>query len=441
MASTEFSFNINYSDHMKLPNCDFVFFIHGIGTEKRKILNSDWGGFVRNIVIETIRSKLDPKSKLLVIERPVSLFTTPLRHFSKFKRWVFRKDILRNINRNLFVYLPYTFLPDSLPFDCKIVTLINRKLLRHQLIRIIRKYNFESQRRIVWVYHPFQIDSLDLVDENFVVYECYDEYASSDEPLMEDVKKTIRTKEIKLLKRANVVFTTSKLLHKNKRKYNPNTFYVPNAADFGHFRKVQDPDLKESVRLKKVRKPIIGYLGSIHYFTDVELLTYATEKRPDWSFVLIGPVDQEFGKTATYKRFQNLPNVYLLGWIDYDELPGILKAFDVCVIPYKVDSEFNQNVNPNKLHEYTAMGKPIVSTNLPEVESYKDIIEIAQGRDEFIDLIEKSIQEDSKDKIMQRLKIAEKNSWDKRVDEMLGYIEDTFKKKGMKGKKASNRIL
>ncbi len=288
------------------------------------------------------------------------------------------------------------------------------------------QFNFESQRRIVWVYHPFQVDSLGLVSEDFVVFECYDEYASSDEPLPERVRNIIKRKEIELLKRADIVFTTSKLLHENKGKFNSNIFYVPNAADVEHFKKAQDPNTKESVRIKEIKKPIIGYLGTIHNRTDIELLTYTAEKRPDWSFLLIGPTEQGFQKTTIYKRFKSLPNVYLFGWIDYDELPGILKAFDACVIPYKVDSEFNQNVNPNKLHEYTAMGKPIVSTDLPEVRSYGNIIKIAQGRDEFIDLIEKSIQEDNKDKIIQRLKIAENNSWDRRVDQMLSYIEDAF---------------
>ncbi|MFC1816864.1 glycosyltransferase [Thermodesulfobacteriota bacterium] len=426
---------------MKLLNCDFVFFMHAIGHGKRKSLSSDWDGcFPRNIIIETISSKLGPRSKVLSVEKPVNLFATPVRHFSKFKRWISRKDILRNINGNLFVYLPHTFFPDSLPIDCKIVTLINRNLLKRQLAKIMIKYKFESQRRIVWAYHPFQIDLLDVVNEDIVVFECHDEYASSDEPIQEKVKNIIKKKEIELLKRADIVFTSSKLLHKNKGKYNLNTFFVPNAADVGHFRKAQDPDTKESLRIKGIKKPIIGYLGTIHHFTDVDLLTYAAEKRPDWSFVLIGPVDQKFDKTATYKRFENLINVYLLGWLDYDELPGIIKAFDVCVIPYKVDSEFNQNVNPNKLHEYTAMGKPIVSTDIPEVRSHQNIIKIAHDKDEFIDLIDRSIHEDNKGKIVQRLRIAEENSWNRRVDEMLGYIENALEKKGLKDREKKRAI-
>ena len=410
---------------MNFLNCDFVFFTHAIGGEKRKKLDSDWDGlYPRNVIIETIRSNLDSKSKVLCVERPVNLFTTPLTHFSKFRRWILRKDILRNIKENLFIYLPYTFMSDSLPIDSKLVTWINRKLLKWQLVKLMRKYKFESQKRIVWVYHPFHIDSLGLVKEDFVVFECHDEYVPSDKSIPDNLRNIIKRKEVELLKKADIVFVTSKLLYKNKSKYNRNTFYIPNAAHVEHFKKVQDPGVKESDRVKGIKKPIIGYLGTIHNASNLELLTYVAEKRPDWSFVIIGPTESGYEKTTVYNRFKELPNVHLLGWVDYDELPGVLKAFDVGVIPYKIDLEWNQNVNPNKLHEYTAMGKPIVSTDLPEVQSHRDIISIARDRDEFIDLIEKSIQEDNKDKIMQRLMFAEENSWEKRVSEMLIIIKD-----------------
>ena len=410
---------------MNRLNCDFIFFTHGMGHEKRKILDSDWDAICsRKVIIEKIAAELDPKSKVLCIERPVSPFTTPLVHFSKFKRWILRKNIIRKIKEKLFVYLPYTFLPDSFSLDLNIITLINRKLLKSQIRRIIKKCKFESPKRIVWIYHPFQIDSLGLFNEDLVVFECHDEYASLDEPLPEKLRTIIKRKEIELLKRVDIVFVTSKLLYKNKSKYNSNTFYIPNAADIEFFRKAQDPNIKESDKIKGIRKPIIGYLGTIHNRTDIELLTYAAAKRPDWSFVLIGPREKNYEKTETYNRFKRLPNVTLLGWISYDKLPGVLKAFDVGVIPYKTDSHFNQSVNPLKLHEYTAMGKPIVSTKIPEVYSHKDIIKIANDKNEFIDLIEQSIQEDSKEKIMERLRISEKNSWIVRVDQMLNIIRE-----------------
>lgn len=416
------------SKKMEPLNCDFIFFIHAINVETREQLTSDWDGlYPRNIIIDTIRSKLDFKSKVLCVERPVNMFT-PVRHFSKFRRWLRRKNILRDINKNLFIYLPCTFLPDWWPLNYNLVTFLNRKLLQHQLMRLIRKYRFESKRRIVWVYHPFQIDSLGLVNEDYVIYECHDEYLCDPSPIMKKFKHIIEQKERELIKKADIVFTTSKLLHENKSRHNLNTFYIPNAADIKHFRKTQDPDIEESIKVKMIKKPIIGYLGTIHNATDIELLTYIAGKRLEWSFVLIGPTEEGYKKTTSYKKFKKLPNVYFLGWIDYEELPSILKAFNVGIIPYKVDSEFNQNVNPNKLHEYMAMGKPIVSVDLPEVRLYRDIISIAHDKDEFLELIEKAIHEDNNDKIAQRLKVAEENSWEKRVNNMLAIIKNRIEK-------------
>lgn len=417
---------------MKLSNCDFIFFIHAISGETRKILNSDWDGCNRNVFIKRVSSKLDSKSSVLCVERPVSPLTTPLFHYSKFKRWMLRKDILRSITDNLFVYLPYTFLQDSLPVDFRYGILINRKLLKYQLMKVMRRCNFTSSRRVVWIYHPFQIDSLGLVDEDIVVYECHDAYTALDEPISEKSKNIIRRKEIELLGRADVVFTTSKILYENKRRYNLNTHYVPNAADVRHFSKAQNPNIEESSKIKGIKKPIIGYFGTIHDRTNVELLTYAADKKPDWSFVLVGPIHFVDRNDEQLKKAKSMPNVFFMGWTDYDELPSVVKAFDVGVIPYKVNSEWNQNVNPTKLHEYTAMGKPVVSTNLPEVQSYRNIIEIAYNDDEFIALIEKALREDNQEKIIQRLKVAERNSWDERINRMMTVIADTIEGKNQK---------
>jgi len=409
--------------------CDFIFFAQSISQGARKILDSDWEGFVRKAAISAIKSKLDLGSKVLCVERPVIFFTTPFLHFLKFKRWVLQKDILRAIAENLYVHLPCLFLPDYLFLNRNFFTLINRKLLRHQLAGVLRKCGFKAERRVVWVYYPFQIESLGLLDEDLVIFECYDEYAASDELLSKKTREIVIKKEVELLKRADIVFTTSKLLYENKRKHNGNTHYLPNAADINYYRRLQSPKIRENLIMEKIKKPIIGYFGTIHNRTDIELLAYAAQKRPDWSFVLIGPLEKGYDQTGAYKEFEYLPNAHLLGWINNDELLGYLKAFDVCVIPYKVDSEFNQNVNPSKMHEYTAMGKPVVSTNLPEVQSYKGIIYIANNQDEFIDLIEKAMQEDSKEKIAERLRKAEENSWDKRAEEILSIIKDTMKRK------------
>ena len=140
---------------------------------------------------------------------------------------------------------------------------------------------------------------------------------------------------------------------------------------------------------------------------------------------MIGPEeDPIFSRSAVFTAFRRLPNVHLLGYIPQEEAPPYCKVFDVCIIPYRTDSRFNYYVNPLKLHEYTAMGKPVVTTHIPEVESHKDLVWIADTPEQFVACIEEALQTDSPAKIEDRLRHAQANSWDVRIKGMLSIIQE-----------------
>ena len=85
-------------------------------------------------------------------------------------------------------------------------------------------------------------------------------------------------------------------------------------------------------------------------------------RRPDWHFVLVGPVQPNLDVSP----IEALPNVTLTGMAEVSELPGYVRAFDVCMIPYLID-DFVRGIYPLKLHEYLAAGKPVVTTPIPAV--------------------------------------------------------------------------
>jgi len=110
-------------------------------------------------------------------------------------------------------------------------------------------------------------------------------------------------------------------------------------------------------------------MGTIDYRVDIEIIDLLGEVHPEWSIVLIG-----------YSRLGSLlsrNNFFFLGSRDKGELPNYLQCFDVSIIPYAVD-EATKAMYPIKLHEYLAAGKPVASTNLPELKPFKDVIKIAK---------------------------------------------------------------
>ena len=114
-------------------------------------------------------------------------------------------------------------------------------------------------------------------------------------------------------------------------------------------------------------------------------------KRPDISIVLLGPVNSKVNRYVD--GLKNLHNIFILGKKSYFTLPNYIKAFDICLIPFKLN-KLTKSVDPVKLYEYLAAGKNVVSTKLPEIIQYEDIIYIAKGEDEFINMVDSALTKD-----------------------------------------------
>ncbi|MBI4307950.1 MAG: glycosyltransferase [Chloroflexi bacterium] len=261
-----------------------------------------------------------------------------------------------------------------------------------------------------------------MLDEDLTVYECYDEHSLADGVGPREAERTTGL-EKKLFAACDLSFTTSERLWEDKRHLTREMHVFNNAADIEYFGHAQDPAQPIALELRNRTHPIVGYLGFHLDRADLSLIKHIALARPHWTLVLTGvPRLQETPRTSLFRDLSELPNVLLKGWIDWGELPAWFKGFDVGIIPYK-KSGFHHYVNPNKLHEYTAMGKPVVSTSFPDVESHRDIIWIAKDYDDFVRCIEEAYATDSPEKVQQRLEVAKHNSWTVRVQGMLDVIQ------------------
>jgi glycosyltransferase involved in cell wall biosynthesis len=151
------------------------------------------------------------------------------------------------------------------------------------------------------------------------------------------------------------------------------------------------------------------------YHIDVALLCRIAEMFPDQPLVLIGP--EEFAPSDDVPRLHSLPNVYFLGAKAREELPQYLQYIDVALMPYSLTGHI-LSAYPLKLHEYLAAGRAIVSTDLPEVYPYDDVVRIARSHDEFLALIAEAMDDNSPEVIAKRAAVAQENTWDHRVEEI-----------------------
>jgi glycosyltransferase involved in cell wall biosynthesis len=170
-----------------------------------------------------------------------------------------------------------------------------------------------------------------------------------------------------------------------------------------------DADLEKPPDLADVPGRVVGFFGLIEAWVDLELIAHMAKARPDTSFVLIGRVAQE--TTAV----DGLPNVYLLGQRPYTSMPAYMKYFDVCLIPFVVNDVI-ENSNPLKLKEYLAGGKPVVTVPIRAVDDYRDHIYVAGTYDEFLDCVDRALEEDSPERARARVAAMEPESWPAKVD-------------------------
>ena len=322
----------------------------------------------------------------------------------KRRRW---REGLRQVQENLWIIS----LPPLLPGRYYSITInrLNQRLITRWSKPYLRKLEFSSP--ILWLYNPEQGPLIGQFGECLSVYHCIDEFAAGTTGRK---RRTITALEAELLNRVDLVFANSLLTYNNKRRLNYNTYRIPSGADVEHFAKALDPATLVHPAIATIPHPIAGYVGNINNKLDIPLLAAVAARLPDWQFVFIG---QPYPQVVDLRPLQKLPNVHFLGRFPFAEIPALVKGMDVCLLPY-ADTEFARYRSPLKLYEYLAAGKPIVSTNHPEVQEFAQWVKIASTPDEFATAVVQALEEDSPEKQCCRIRLSQQHSWNRRVDEM-----------------------
>jgi glycosyltransferase involved in cell wall biosynthesis len=251
------------------------------------------------------------------------------------------------------------------------------------------------------------------LEESLSVYYCIDDYAS----LPNVDPEAIAAMDDQLTRKADIVFVASKTLLENKLALNGNTHYSPHGVDVDHFARAHEGNGPLPREMERLAHPIVGFFGLIDERLDVELVEYLARRRPEWEFVLIGRV------ALPAAGVPQTQNVHFLGPRPYESLPDYGRHFDATIIPYR-NIEHVGHINPLKLREYLAMGKPVVSVRIPEAEKLSDVIAIADARDEFLSLLDAAVS-NSGDETAARRRISRvaPESWEARVQAVLSHVK------------------
>lgn len=279
---------------------------------------------------------------------------------------------------------------------------------------------------VVWSFSPEHAGCATRLGAALTVYQA------ADEPAAKSADPT-RTTELERehIAASDVVFVASAGLLEARRRMG-RVHRLPNAADRRHFSRVvagRDDatvdELLEAVAAPRERPaalgepggPLVMFGGAAYSWFDWNLLWEVAELRPDWSFVLVGPV----GRDVALSRAPS--NVKSVGRRSYEEFPWYVAAADVCVLPLRMN-ESSRNCDPIVMYECLLCGKPVVATPFPAALEHGGMVRTASTAAGFAAEIAMALEQDATDENRRsRAKFGFAATWEDRAREALRIIE------------------
>ena len=236
---------------------------------------------------------------------------------------------------------------------------------------------------VAWYYTPMMLPFSKHITPDLTVYDAMDELSK-----FKFAPEHLLGYEQELIDRADIVFTGGSSLYEAKKDRHPNVHCFPSSVDRAHFAKAR-AQLFDPADQEDLPRPRLGFYGVLDERFDTELLGHVAEMRPDWSFVMVGPIVK-----IAPEDLPQRPNICYLGPKTYEQLPAYLSGWDVALMPFAMN-ESTQFISPTKTPEYLAGGKPVVSTPIKDVvRHYGQLqgVKIASTAEEFVAACEEALE-------------------------------------------------
>jgi glycosyltransferase involved in cell wall biosynthesis len=248
-------------------------------------------------------------------------------------------------------------------------------------IRLLHKLGDLSgdQSPVHWYYSPMFREVAAGLPAGAIVYDCMDELSA-----FAGAPPEMRLWEAELLDAADVVFTGGASLFEAKRDRHANIHLFPSSVEVDHFQRARRPMADPEVQ-RNLPHPRIGFAGVIDERLDRELLAGVAARRPDYSFVLVGPVVK-----IPNDYLPRANNLHYVGMQAYHDLPRFLSNWDAAMLPF-ARNDATRFISPTKTPEYLAAGRPVVATSIQDVvRPYGELglVHIADEPDSFADALD-----------------------------------------------------
>jgi glycosyltransferase involved in cell wall biosynthesis len=229
----------------------------------------------------------------------------------------------------------------------------------------------------------------------FFYQDRYDAFSRVDAPRLRELTAS-------LARGCDACIATSEQLAEDLRRLGGDPVVVHHGVDAERF--AGDP--RPPSDLAQLERPLVGYVGLLDDYLSFETIRAVADRLRRGTVVLVGDANTDVSSLA-HRRIARL------GSRPYDTIPAYLAAFDCCIAPFAMN-RLTVAVNPIKLREYLAAGRPVVSAPLPAVHEYSDVIELAEDPAGFADAVMRLLDpvHDSPSERQRRRERVAAESWD-----------------------------
>ncbi len=225
-------------------------------------------------------------------------------------------------------------------------------------------------------------------------------------------ERTVRFHHGPLMEAASMVIASNPVLVERHQPERADVLLVENGVD---------PQLftPEGAAVDLGPGPIVGYHGAIRSWVDFDLLKGVISARPQYRFVLVGPILE--GVEEATADLLTLPNTLHVPEQPPEGVAAHVRSFSVGIVPFVVNVT-TQGVTPMKLNEYLASGVPVVATPLPSLVNHPNV-RVGSDVQTWVSLLDGAVGTTDADREQLR-QVALSASWDARIGPLLARLEE-----------------
>jgi hypothetical protein len=251
---------------------------------------------------------------------------------------------------------------------------LNRKLLVRQLAPAIRSL---PEPPIAITTLPIVADVMDDLPVKRWIYYCVDDFGQwpgLDQTALQKMEKSV-------VRRADAIVAVSETLQERLAGMGRESQLLTHGVELDFW----EQPVTVPASLDSLERPLIVFWGVIDRRMDVGFVERLATEMPSGTVVLLGPEADPDPRLFAHRRVVHVPPV------PFEQLPGAARVADVLIMPY-ADLPVTQAMQPLKLKEYLATGRPAVVRALPSTRGWGDCLDLAASPEEFVRLVRQRIE-------------------------------------------------